>query len=79
MEVEWPIITYRFTKRMSRGEENEGGDPETHEDDIPLLHPYEVCPHAMPPIFQQLLAAFSNTTKLFLLSDKCTSDIIYTL
>jgi hypothetical protein len=32
MEVEWPIITYRFTKRMSRGEENEGGDPETHEE-----------------------------------------------
>jgi hypothetical protein len=32
MEVEWPIILYRFTKRMSRGEENEGEDLETHEE-----------------------------------------------
>jgi hypothetical protein len=32
MEVEWPIVTYRFTMRMSRGKENEGGDPETHEE-----------------------------------------------
>jgi hypothetical protein len=32
MEVEWLIITYRFRKRMSRGEENGAGDPETHEE-----------------------------------------------